>query len=126
GIRGRGAGALAVAMVGAGREAVGPRVDILIEGHNRFSVSTAVKIGRQLEPYRPAWFEEPVHHQQIDAIVEVARKLDVPVATGESFSSRHQFAELLSHNAISILQPEPMALGGLLNTKKVCAMVDAC
>lgn len=117
--------ALAIGIVAAVREAVGPVVDLLIEGHNRFSVSTAIKIGRRLEPYRPTWFEEPVHHQKIDSLVEVARHLDVPIATGESFSSTHQFAELLAHDAVHILQPEIQNLGGLLNTKKVCAMADA-
>jgi galactonate dehydratase len=116
---------LAIEIVAAVREAVGPDVDLLIEGHNRFSVSTAIKIGRRLEPYRPTWFEEPVHHQKIDSMVEVARHLDVPIATGESFSSTHQFAELLAHDAVHILQPEIQNLGGLLNTKKVCAMADA-
>jgi galactonate dehydratase len=117
--------ALAIAIVAAVREAVGPEVDLLIEGHNRFSVSTAIQIGRRLELYRPTWFEEPVHHQKIDSLVEVARHLDVPIATGESFSSTHQFAELLAHDAVHILQPEIQNLGGLLNTKKVCAMADA-
>jgi galactonate dehydratase len=100
-------------------------VDLLIEGHNRFSVSTAIQIGRRLEPFRPTWFEEPVHHQKIDSLVEVARHLDVPIATGESFSSTYQFAELLAHDAVHILQPEIQNLGGLLNTKNVCAMADA-
>jgi galactonate dehydratase len=117
--------ALAIEIVAAVREAVGPDVDLLIEGHSRFSVSTAIQIGRRLEPYRPTWFEEPVHHQKIDSLVAVARHLDVPIATGESFSSPHQFAELLAHDAVHILQPEIQNLGGLLNTKKVCAMVDA-
>jgi galactonate dehydratase len=107
------------------RDAVGPTVDLLIEGHNRFSVSTAIRIGRRLEPYRPTWFEEPVPHQKVSSIVEVARHLDVAIATGESYSSPHQFAELLAHDAVHILQPEIQNLGGLLNTKKVCAMADA-
>jgi galactonate dehydratase len=42
--------ALSVDIVAAVREAVGPQVEILVEGHNRFSVSTAVRIGRQLKP----------------------------------------------------------------------------
>jgi galactonate dehydratase len=117
--------ALAIDIVAAVRDAVGPSVDVLIEGHNRFSVSTAIRIGKRLEPYHPTWFEEPVPHQKIDAVVEVARHLDVAVATGESFSSTQQFAELMAHNAVHIFQPEVQNLGGLLNAKKVCAMADA-
>lgn len=117
--------ALSIDIVAAVREAVGPHVEILVEGHNRFSVATAVQIGRQLERYKPTWFEEPVHHEKITSIVEVAQKLSVPVACGESLHSKQQFAELLAHNAVHILQPEIMSMGGLFNTKKVCDMVDA-
>jgi len=116
---------LSVDIVAAVREAVGPKVDLLVEGHCRFSVSTAVKIAKRLEPYQPTWFEEPTHHQKIDAVVAVARHTSIPIATGESFSSKHEFAELLSYNAVHILQPEIFHLGGLYATRKVCDMIDA-
>ena len=98
--------ALSLDICAAVREAVGPGVDILIEGHCRFTPGTAIKFAQLLEPLRPTWFEEPVPHQQLDALVEVARRSPVPIATGESLASAPQFAELLSHNAVHILQPE--------------------
>jgi galactonate dehydratase len=116
---------LSLDIVRAVREAVGDSVDLLIEGHSRFNVSTAVEVARRLEPMRPAWFEEPVPHTNIEAMVEVARRSPVPIATGESFSSKQQFAELLKHEAVSILQPEPLNLGGLFATRKIADMVDA-
>ena len=116
---------LAIAIVEAVREAVGPDVDLMIEGHCRFSVASGVRIGERLERFHPAWFEEPTPHQDIDAVVKVARHLSVPIATGESFSSVHQFAELLSRNAVHILQPEPLNLGGLWAARKVIGMADA-
>src|SRR5215475_16201119 len=36
-----------LAIVGAVRAAVGDQVDLLIEGHDRFSVSTAIRVGKQ-------------------------------------------------------------------------------
>lgn len=116
---------LSIAIVEAVRDAVGPDVDLMIEGHCRFSVATAIRIAERLAPYQPAWFEEPTHHLNIDAVVEVARHSPVPVATGESFHSIHQFAELLARGAVHILQPEPLYLGGIWNARKVCAMADA-
>lgn len=116
---------LSIDIVAAVREAVGPTVDLMIEGHDRFSVSTALRIADRLAPLRPAWFEEPVPHQNIGAMVEVARRSPVPVATGESFTSLQQFAELLRHDAVHILQPEPLYLGGLWRTRQLAAMVDA-
>ena len=117
--------ALSIEIVAAVREAVGPHVDLAIEAHSRFSVSTAVRIGKKLEPFAPAWFEEPVPHGNIPAIVEVARHLELPIATGESLSSKQQVAELLSYNEIDIINVEPLHMGGILGTRKVADMIDA-
>jgi galactonate dehydratase len=114
-----------IEIVAAVRDAVGPAVDLMIEGHERFSVSSALRIADRLVEFRPAWFEEPVHHQQIGAMVEVARRSPVPVATGESFTSLGQFADLLGHDAVHILQPEPLYLGGLWRTRQLASMADA-
>jgi galactonate dehydratase len=112
-------------IVAAVRDAVGPEVDLFIEGHSRFSVSTALRIAERLAPFRPGWFEEPVAHDDIGAMVEVARRSPVPIATGESYTSPQRFAELLGHDAVHILQPEPLLLGGLWRARTVAAMVDA-
>jgi galactonate dehydratase len=116
---------LAIDIVAAVREAVGPDVDLAVEAHSRFSVSSAIRIGKKLEKYAPTWFEEPVPHGNIPAIVEVARHLEVPIGTGESFSSKQQVADLLSYNEIDIINVEPLHMGGILGTRKVADMVDA-
>ena len=116
---------LSIELVAAVREAAGPHVHLAVEAHSRFTPSDAIRIGRRLEPFRPAWFEEPVPHNNIQAIVEVARHLDVPIGTGESFSSKQQLAELLSYNQIDIINFEPLHMGGILASRKVADMVDA-
>jgi galactonate dehydratase len=116
---------LSIDIIRAVRDAVGDQVDLLIEGHSRFNVATAVELAREMEPFRPAWFEEPVPHTNVNAMVEVARRSPVPIATGESFSNKQQFADLLKYDAVSIYQPEPLNLGGLFATRKIADMVDA-
>jgi len=116
---------LSIDIIRAVRDAVGPRVDILVEGHCRFNVPTAVSFANAMAEFRPAWFEEPVHHLGIKATAEVARKSPVPIATGESMSSKQQVSELMSYDAVNIFQPEPLNLGGLWATRKICDIVDA-
>ena len=116
---------LSLDIITAVRDAVGAKVDLLIEGHCRFNVATAVEFAMAMHHLRPAWFEEPVPHTNTMAMVEVARRSPVPIATGESLSSKQQFADLLQHNAVSILQPEPLNLGGLFAARKIADMVDA-
>ena len=55
---------------------------------------------------------------------EVARRSPVPVACGEDYYSAQQFAELLAHDAVHIIQLEPQYLG-LTVSKQVCGMVNA-
>ena len=117
--------ALAIDIVAAVRDAVGPSVDVLVEGHCRFSTSTALKFARKMEPYNPTWFEEPTPHHKIDAIIQVARESPIPIATGESFHTKYEFAELLKHDVIHIIQPEPLSCGGLWSTRQICDMADA-
>ena len=116
---------LSLDIVRAVREAVGPDIQLMIEGHRRFSVAEAVWLGERLAEFDPTWFEEPTDHTKIDATAEVARRITVPVSAGESFTSTHQFAELLAHNSVHILQPDPSAMGGVWRTRMVCALADA-
>ncbi len=114
-----------LAIVRAVREAVGDDVDLLIEGHDRFSVSTAIRIGQQLEEFHPMWFETPVMSTDIAATVEVARAIRVPVATGERFHRLSQFIELLSHRVVDIVQPETLNIGGISGARKAAAIAEA-
>jgi galactonate dehydratase len=115
---------LALEIIAAVRDAVGPDVDIMVEGHNRFSVHTALRFAEAMAPYRPAWFETPVPPQLISSIVEVARRSPVPIACGEDYYRIEQFAELLRHDAVHIIQLEPQFLG-VAASKQVCGMAHA-
>jgi galactonate dehydratase len=116
---------LSVEIVEAVREAVGPKVDLMIEAHARFGVATAIHIGKRLEPFSPAWYEDPVPHHNPEVTTEVARHLSIPVATGESLTTKHQFADLLRDDAIDIVTLEPLHVGGILGSRKISDLVDA-
>ncbi len=113
-----------LAIVRAVREAVGDDVDLLIEGHDRFSVSTAIRVGKQLAEFAPMWFETPVMSTDIQATVAVAKAIDVPVATGERFDQLTQFAELMSHRVVDIVQPETLRIGGISGARKAAAIAE--
>jgi galactonate dehydratase len=116
--------ALSLDIIAAVRDAVGPDVDIMIEAHNRFSPHTALQVAEAMAKYQPTWFEAPVPPQRISQMIEVARRSPVPIACGEDYYSTQQFAELLSHDAVHIIQLEPQYLG-ISSSKQVCGMVHA-
>ncbi len=116
---------MAIALVEAVRDAVGPDVEIMVEVHGRLSVYTAIKIARELERFRPYWYEEPVDMENVAAMAQVARHCNIPIATGERLFTKYCFADLLDANAVQILQPDIVHVGGILEIKKVAAMADA-
>ncbi|MEX1018667.1 MAG: mandelate racemase/muconate lactonizing enzyme family protein [Litorilinea sp.] len=115
---------LSLEIVRAVRAAVGDDVDLLIEGHDRFSVTTAIRIGRQLEEFRPMWFETPNMSTDLPGTLEIARNIPVPVATGERFDRLGQFVELLSAKAVDIVQPETLKIGGIGGARKAAAIAE--
>lgn len=115
---------LSINIVRAVRDAVGPDVDVLVEGHDRFCAATAVRIAGHLAEFDPMFFETPVNSLDIAATVEVARASQVSIASGERFDRLDQFIRILESKKISIVQPEAMHLG-ISGTKKACAIAEA-
>ena len=103
-----------VNIVAAVRKAVGDDVDILIEAHDRFNLSQAIRLGHRLEPYRPFWFETPVLSDNLEGISETARRINIPVIAGERSHDPRDIARLLSLGAIDLVNPEILGVGGVL------------
>jgi galactonate dehydratase len=115
----------AIDIVAAVRDAVGKEVDLMIEGHGRFDVATATVIARDLEQFDPAFFEEPVPPDSIDALAQVRRKSPVPIAAGERCFEISRFWEILEKEAVDILQPDVTHVGGISAARAIANMAHA-
>ena len=114
----------AIAKVEAVRAAVGDDVELLVEVHGRLTPAEAIRIGEQLEPYRPFFYEEPVPPQNIDAMVRVAQAINIPIATGERIYTKWGFKDLLEKQAVAVVQPDVCHAGGISELKKIAAMAE--
>lgn len=113
-----------ITCVAAVRDAVGPGVELLIEGHGRLNPATAIRVARALEPYRLMLFEEPTPPDNLDALAEVHRRSPVPIAAGERIYSLPMFREFLQKGCADFFQPDPSHCGGILAVKKMAAMAE--
>ena len=114
----------ALACVAAVREAVGNRVDLLIEGHGRFDVPTGIRIAKELEQFRPLWFEEPVPPDNLEALKAVRDKSPVPISAGERLYTLKSFKDLFEMRAADYIQPDISHAGGIMELKKIAAVAD--
>lgn len=107
------------------REAVGKNVDILIEGHGRFDVPTGIKIAKELEQFKPMWFEEPVPPNNIEALKAVRDKSPVAISAGERLYTRFDYNPLFAARAADYIQPDVSHAGGIMELKKIAAIAEA-
>jgi galactonate dehydratase len=115
----------AVDIVRAVREAVGPDVDLLIEGHGRFTAGQAVDVAHRLAEFEPTWFEEPCPPDSLNSLRDVSEKSPIPIATGERHVSKHEFFDLVTRTDVDIIQPDIMNTGGITESKKIAAIAEA-
>lgn len=111
-------------VMGKLREAVGDRVDIMIDFHGRTYPAVAIQYINAVAEYRPYFCEEPVPPENVDALAELRRAVQVPIATGERLVTRHQFRDVLEKQAAHVIQPDLCHCGGLLEAKKISAMAE--
>jgi galactonate dehydratase len=110
--------------VEAMRKAVGEDVDIMLDLHARTTPAAAIQFGRLLSDYNLYWYEEPCGPEHVDALVEVARMLPFPIATGERLVGRWEYRELLEKRACSIIQPDISHCGGISEGRRIAAMAE--
>lgn len=115
----------AVARIAAVREAGGNELGIGIDFHGRVHKPMAKILVKELEPYRPMFIEEPVLPENNEALREIARHTNIPIATGERMFSRWDFKSLLSSGYVDIIQPDLSHAGGITECKKIFAMAEA-
>ncbi|QBP42489.1 galactonate dehydratase [Paenisporosarcina antarctica] len=115
----------AVARIAAVREAVGEYIGIGIDFHGRVHKPMAKILVKELEQFRPMFIEEPVLPENNEALRDIARVTNIPIATGERMYSKWDFKKILQDGYVDIIQPDLSHAGGITECKKIFAMAEA-
>jgi len=107
------------------REAIGPDVDLSLDANNAWSLTSALDIARQLEPFDIYWLEEPILADEVDSLARLAQGTRIPIAAGENHYGKWEFKELIEKRAVAIVQADVVKCGGVTEFIKIAAMADA-
>ena len=107
------------------REACGDGLGIGVDFHGRVHKPMAKVLAKALEPFHPMFLEEVVLPENWEVFPQIANEVAVPIATGERLYSRWEFKRLFQQGAIDVIQPDVALCGGILETRKICAMAEA-
>jgi L-alanine-DL-glutamate epimerase-like enolase superfamily enzyme len=107
------------------RDNFGDSIEILIEFHALWNVTSAARIARAMEPYRPMWLEDmlmPGHFQQYR---QLAESTPLPLTIGERMAGKLQFQSMLESKAARYIMFDVCWCGGLTEARKITTMADA-
>ena len=106
------------------REAVGDRMEIMVELHSLWNLPVAKDIARALEPFAPRWYEDPIRMNNAQALAEFARSTPVWTCASETLGSRFAYKDYLDRDAVGVVMADLCWTGGLTEGRKIAAMAD--
>jgi len=106
------------------RESIPKEMELACDMHGRYDAATAKRVAKELEPFRLLWLEEVVPPENIDAMVDIHHSTSTPIAAGENLYMRWGYRELLSKNAVDIIQPDFQKTGGLSEGRKIANLAQ--
>ena len=108
--------------VEAVRRAGGDSMDIIIEVHSLTDANSAVQLGRVLEEFNIFYYEEPTMPMNPANMREIARRVNIPLASGERIYTRWGYRPFFEDHSLHVIQPDLGNCGGITEGKKICDM----
>ena len=106
------------------REAVGDDIDLILECHGRYDPVWALKLIEQAKPYNPFFVEDPIRHENPEALRWLRERTDVPLAIGERYHDKWDCRETIENQYVDYLRPDVSHCGGISEIKKIAAMAE--
>lgn len=105
--------------VAEARSVVGDEVPLALDHFGHILIESCIALAHRLEKYTPAWLEDMVPWQLTDQVDRLSRATRIPICTGEDIYLKEGFGPLLESRAVSVMHPDVLTVGGILELKKV-------
>jgi L-alanine-DL-glutamate epimerase-like enolase superfamily enzyme len=107
------------------RQAVGDKMDIMVEFHSLWRLPMAQKIARALKPFNTFWHEDAIRMDSLDLLGQYAKDCDALICASETLSYKWGFKDYLQTGVAGVVMPDLSWCGGLSEGRKIAAMADA-
>jgi L-alanine-DL-glutamate epimerase-like enolase superfamily enzyme len=111
------------------KEVAGDEVGLALDCGPGFVIPDALRLAKAVEGMNIAWLEDLITgdytpYVMADQYREVTRQTSTPIHTGEQIYLRQNFRELIETNAVNIIGPDPLDIGGIAELKWVSEYAD--
>ena len=107
------------------RDAVGQKMDIMVEFHSLWRLPMAQKISRALKPFNTFWHEDAIRMDSLDLLKQYAKDCDALICASETLSYKWGFKDYLQTGVAGVVMPDLSWCGGLSEGRKIAALADA-
>ena len=111
------------------KEVLGDEVGLALDCGPGMTASDTLRLAQALEPYHLMWMEDTITgdytpYVHPEYFLQVTPYTSTPIHTGEQIYLRQNFVELIERNAVNVLGPDPMDVGGLAEMKFIAEYAD--
>jgi L-alanine-DL-glutamate epimerase-like enolase superfamily enzyme len=114
----------AIRQLHAVREAVGDEIEITFDVHTRLDLPEVVWLCREVESLHPFFMEDPLRCENPDSFKTLRLRTSVPLASGEQFSSKWEFRQLIEEEWIDYARIDLCIAGGFTEAAKIAGWCE--
>ncbi len=107
------------------REVFGDEIEILMEFHSNWNLTSAIRIAKALEPFKPMWLEDMLLPGNFPQYRQLAEATSLPLTMSERMAGRMAFEQLLESRAAKFIMLDLCWCGGLSEGRKIATMAEA-
>ena len=104
------------------RAQIGNDAALMADANYSWDAESAIRFAQGVEECELTWFEEPVAHDDLAAYREVARAVEVPLASGENWRTLAEFRSAIELDCLTFLQPDASNISGITGWLQVAAL----
>jgi L-alanine-DL-glutamate epimerase-like enolase superfamily enzyme len=109
----------------AAQDVIGKERRLMVDANQVFNRNDALRRGKVYQEMGCFWYEEPLPPQDMEGYAELARDLDIRIATGENLNTKYAFADLIARRGADVVQPDNRRAGGVTEWMEIAAIADA-
>jgi L-alanine-DL-glutamate epimerase-like enolase superfamily enzyme len=118
-----------MACIDAMKRVLGDRIGLALDCGPGLVASDAVRLARACEDYHLMWLEDMVTGDYTPYTLasiyrDITSKTTTPIHTGEQVYLRQHFKELIETQAVNVIGPDPLDVGGMAELKWISEYAD--
>ncbi|NLO36735.1 MAG: starvation-sensing protein RspA [Clostridiaceae bacterium] len=107
------------------RTHLGSELELLHDTHERLAPIDAVRLARDLEPFRLFFLEDVLPPEQIDWFRMLRSQCATPIAMGELFNNPREWLPLIQERLIDYIRVHISQIGGITPARKLAILCEA-